>query len=133
MDAVLVESLEAFAAELDTKELMQKSNEQFTEDQIVQMTIKESMKELAPMQEERQDKFEDEEEMLRKALEMSQKEGDAQENNNNAIEEITNLAYQYGFNQEQAIEGISVVGTGNPDLVINYLMSVYGGYASSLD
>jgi hypothetical protein len=57
---------------------------------------------------------------------------DQQQQINNSIEEITTLAYQYGFSQEQAIEAISVVGTNNPDLVINYLMSMYG-YASSYD
>ena len=75
---------------------------------------------------------EDEEAMLKKALELSQKVPDQQQQINNSIEEITTLAYQYGFSQEQAIEAISVVGTNNPDLVINYLMSMYG-YASSYD
>lgn len=47
------------------------------------------------MQANEEDK-EDEETMLKRALELSQNVPSGQ-SNNNEIEEITNLAYQYGF------------------------------------
>jgi hypothetical protein len=73
MDAALVESLQAFSTEVQNQEnlIIQSSDAQYDEDQIVQLTIKESLKELPPMIVN--DQEEDEEEMLKKALELSQK------------------------------------------------------------
>ena len=73
MDAALVESLQAFSTEVQNQEnqIIQSSDAQYDEDQIVQLTIKESLKELPPMIVS--DQEEDEEEMLKKALELSQK------------------------------------------------------------
>jgi len=36
------------------------------------------------------------------------------------------LALEYGFNTEQAVVAISVVGTQQPSKVINYLMNFFG-------
>jgi len=77
---------------------------------------------------------EDEEEMLRKALAMSARDivdsdGDSVmtlQPAKTSYEEIVNLALEYGFDTEQAVQAISVVGTKNPSQVINYLMNVYG-------
>ncbi len=39
-------------------------------------------------------------------------------------EEIIMLAFEYGFEAEQAVQAISMFGTGNPDLILNYLLSL---------
>ena len=44
------------------------------------------------------------------------------------------MALEYGFDAEQAVQAISIMGTANPDAVLNYLISLYGygqGYGSS--
>ena len=35
------------------------------------------------------------------------------------------MALEYGFDAEQAVQAISIIGTSNPDMVMNYLLSLY--------
>ena len=81
--------------------------------------------------------------MMRRALEMSKGEqpngmmqqiSQTENQTDSKYEEIIQLALEYGFDSEQAVQAISVVGTKNPDNVLNYLMNLYGymqGYSSS--
>ena len=74
IDAALAESPDSSENKMEEqeKQIIQKSNDQFNEEQIVQLTIKESMKELPPLQASPvPEEEEDEEEMLRKALQLS--------------------------------------------------------------
>ena len=51
MDAALAESLDAYEnkMEIEEKQILQKSHDLYNEEQIVQITMKESMKELPPL------------------------------------------------------------------------------------
>ena len=73
MEVALAESLQDYekAVEDQERQVMQKTNAQFEEEQMMQMVIKESMKQEEELVEEVEG---DEEEMLRRALEMSKGE-----------------------------------------------------------
>ena len=74
MDAALAESLDTYENKMEEqeKQIIQKSKEIFDEEQIIQITMKESMKELPPLQGSPvPEEEENEEEMLRKALQLS--------------------------------------------------------------
>ena len=69
--------------------------------------------------------------MLRKAIEMSKPANVMQQSEASSYEDIIQLALEYGFDSEQAVQAISVIGTNNPEMVINYLMSMFEqGYNS---
>lgn len=107
----------------------------------MQMAIKESVKQQVEEDGNFNDEEVSEEELLRRALEMSRPSNNAQENQvqGNGYEETIQLALEYGFDAEQAVQAISLMGYSsggqviNSELVINYLMSMYGygqGYSS---
>eukprot|EP00347_Sterkiella_histriomuscorum_P002114 403369422 len=146
MEVALAESMQNYEKDIKDKEqqLINQTENQYDEEQLMQLALKESIKDedLVYMQQQQQQfdiyedhgagADEDEEEMLQKALAMStvqvnnnnQQEFVQQQNNTDLqYEEIIRIALEYGFDAEQAVEAISIVGTSNPDLVINYLLS----------
>ena len=130
MEVALAESLQNYENELQNQEkhLIQTSKAQYEDEQLLQMTIKESM--LQNNEEQFPDDM-SESEMLRKAIEMSKPANVMQQSEASSYEDIIQLALEYGFDSEQAVQAISVIGTNNPEMVINYLMSMFEqGYNS---
>ena len=130
MEVSLAESLQNYENELQNQEkhLIQTSKAQYEDEQLLEMTIKESMVQ------NNEEQFPDdmsESEMLRKAIEMSKPANVMQQSEASSYEDIIQLALEYGFDSEQAVQAISVIGTNNPEMVINYLMSMFEqGYNS---
>ena len=130
MEVALAESLQNYENELQNQEkhLIQTSKAQYEDEQLLEMTIKESMVQ------NNEEQFPDdmsESEMLRKAIEMSKPANVMQQSEASSYEDIIQLALEYGFDSEQAVQAISVIGTNNPEMVINYLMSMFEqGYNS---
>ena len=130
MEVALAESLQNYENELQNQEkhLIQTSKAQYEDEQLLQMTIKESM--LQNNEEQFPDDM-SESEMLRKAIEMSKPANVMQQSEASSYEDIIQLSLEYGFDSEQAVQAISVIGTNNPEMVINYLMSMFEqGYNS---
>lgn len=130
MEVALAESLQNYENELQNQEkhLIQTSKAQYEDEQLLEMTIKESM--LQNNEEQFPDDM-SESEMLRKAIEMSKPANVMQQSEASSYEDIIQLALEYGFDSEQAVQAISVIGTNNPEMVINYLMSMFEqGYNS---
>ena len=130
MEVALAESLQNYENELQNQEkhLIQTSKAQYEDEQLLEMTIKESM--LQNNEEQFPDDM-SESEMLRKAIEMSKPANVMQQSEASSYEDIIQLSLEYGFDSEQAVQAISVIGTNNPEMVINYLMSMFEqGYNS---
>ena len=96
MEVALAESLQNYENELQNQEkhLIQTSKAQYEDEQLLEMTIKESMVQ------NNEEQFPDdmsESEMLRKAIEMSKPANVMQQSEASSYEDIIQLALEYGF------------------------------------
>ena len=78
MEVALTESMQDYEkiAEEQEKQILQSSNAQFEEEQIMQMALKESMQALPPDPHSQydEDEYQSESEMMRRAIEMSRQQ-----------------------------------------------------------
>mmetsp|Transcript_19560 Transcript_19560/g.18670 ORF Transcript_19560/g.18670 Transcript_19560/m.18670 type:complete len:106 (+) Transcript_19560:159-476(+) len=101
MRVAMEESLKAFEENLQEQEqvIIQSSKDDYDEEQLLQLALKESL-------------THPEQQIM--GGELPQKSPE---------DEIITRALEYGFDAEEAVKAISMFGTSNPEMILNYLLS----------